>query len=253
MILTLTGMSVLYADTAWAPVVMHWLGGPKAAAVIHRTFAVLLATVFFGQLIYFAMQLGRNGRRFDWFGPNSLVPRWQDLSDIVAMFKWFLGLGPRPVFDRWTYWEKFDYWAPFAAVTAHRRHRLDAVVLERHRDVPAGLGVQRGHDLPRRGGAAGGPVPVHGAFLQQPLPAGQVPAGCGDVHRLDASGSNSGASTRVEYNRLVAAGELEKYLVDAPSEPMTLGSKILGFTLIAFGLLLLVFVLIGMFAGGNGA
>ena len=57
----------------------------------------------------------------------------------------------------------------------------------------------------------------------------------------------------VEYNRLVATGELEKYLVDAPSAPMTLGSKILGFTLIAFGLLLLVFVVIGIFGDVTGA
>jgi hypothetical protein len=34
---------------------------------------------------------------------------------------------------------------------------------------------------------------------------------------------------------------------------MTLGSRILGFTLIGCGLLLLVFVLIGMFWGANGA
>ena len=26
------------------------------------------------------------------------------------MFRWFLGLGPKPTFDRWTYWEKYDYW-----------------------------------------------------------------------------------------------------------------------------------------------
>ncbi|MBI5911254.1 MAG: hypothetical protein HY848_15045, partial [Betaproteobacteria bacterium] len=53
-------------------------------------------------------------------------------------------------------------------------------------------------------------------------------------------------------DRMVASGELEKYLVDAPSQPMTLGSKILGFTLIAFGLLLLVFVLIGVFGDVAG-
>jgi cytochrome b subunit of formate dehydrogenase len=29
------------------------------------------------------------------------------------MFKWFFGKGPRPQFDRYTYWEKFDYWAVF--------------------------------------------------------------------------------------------------------------------------------------------
>jgi hypothetical protein len=49
----------------------------------------------------------------------------------------------------------------------------------------------------------------------------------------------------VEYRRLVETGQLQKYLVDAPSRPMTVGSKILGFALIAVGLLLLIFVLVG--------
>jgi hypothetical protein len=49
----------------------------------------------------------------------------------------------------------------------------------------------------------------------------------------------------VEYNRLLASGELTQYLVDAPSAPMTRGAKILGFTLIAFGLILLVLVVTG--------
>jgi hypothetical protein len=48
-----------------------------------------------------------------------------------------------------------------------------------------------------------------------------------------------------EYERLVKTGELKQYLVDAPSQPMTLGSKMLGFTLIAIGLILLVLVLAG--------
>jgi hypothetical protein len=29
------------------------------------------------------------------------------------MFRWFFYLGPRPKLDRWTYWEKFDYFAVF--------------------------------------------------------------------------------------------------------------------------------------------
>jgi cytochrome b subunit of formate dehydrogenase len=32
------------------------------------------------------------------------------------MGRWFVGLGPKPVFERWTYWEKFDYWAVFWGV-----------------------------------------------------------------------------------------------------------------------------------------
>ena len=49
----------------------------------------------------------------------------------------------------------------------------------------------------------------------------------------------------IEYNRLVESGELSKYLVDAPSQPLTRASKILGFALMACGLFLLVFVCYG--------
>ena len=42
-----------------------------------------------------------------------MVPQPQDVIDIWRNFKWFVGRGPRPQFDRWTYWEKFDYWAVF--------------------------------------------------------------------------------------------------------------------------------------------
>ena len=33
----------------------------------------------------------------------------KDLQDMVGMFAWFFGRGPKPQFDRYAYWEKFDY------------------------------------------------------------------------------------------------------------------------------------------------
>jgi hypothetical protein len=53
----------------------------------------------------------------------------------------------------------------------------------------------------------------------------------------------------VQYQRLVESGELQKYLVDAPSKPMKIGSRVLGFVLISFGLLLLVLIVNGFFSG----
>ena len=50
---------------------------------------------------------------------------------------------------------------------------------------------------------------------------------------------------KLEYERLVKSGDLEKYLVDAPSAPMTTGSKILGAILIITGLVLLTLVVLG--------
>ena len=45
-----------------------------------------------------------------------------------------------------------------------------------------------------------------------------------------------------QFRPLYRSGELEKYLVDAPSGPMHFGSKVLGLTLIAVGLVLLALV-----------
>jgi cytochrome b subunit of formate dehydrogenase len=45
-----------------------------------------------------------------------MMPTWQDCRDFVAHNKWFFGKGPKPQFDRWTYWEKFDYFAVFWGV-----------------------------------------------------------------------------------------------------------------------------------------
>ncbi len=251
MILTLTGMAVLYSNTAWAPVVIGLLGGPKVAAIIHRTCAVIFATVFIIQLIYFVLRIGRNWRTFQWFGPNSLVPRWQDLWDMIAMFKWFFNLGPRPVFDRWTYWEKFDYWAPFWGVTIIGVSGVMlwfpsttasflpgwvfnvATIFHGEEALLAALFLFTVHFFNNHFRPDKFPLDVV-------MFTGAVPL---DEFRHEHT---------VEYNRLVQSGELAKYLVDQPSPPMALGARILGFSLITFGLVLLVLVLTGFLTSMAG-
>ena len=53
---------------------------------------------------------------------------------------------------------------------------------------------------------------------------------------------------RREYDRLVASGRIKDYLVDRPAKPLTRASKILGFTLMGTGLLILVLMLAGFAA-----
>lgn len=50
------------------------------------------------------------------FGKESLMFNKQDLKDFFNTTKWFFGKGPRPDYGRWTYWEKFDYFAVFWGV-----------------------------------------------------------------------------------------------------------------------------------------
>lgn len=108
-----TGLPLVFSDEAWARTVVAVLGSFEVAGWLHRVFASLLIAVF-------ALHLTRVGRRLfvhkDWgilWGPYSMVPQPRDLRDLIGHVRWFIGRGPRPHFDRYTYWEKFDYWAVF--------------------------------------------------------------------------------------------------------------------------------------------
>lgn len=111
--LTLTGLPLKFSDHPWSSAIMKLIGGPHVAGVIHRSCAVLV-------LVYLAMHavhLFRHWRRGDRsllqriLGPNSMLPMSKDWRQFRQMAAWFFGRGPKPSFDRWTYWEKFDYWA----------------------------------------------------------------------------------------------------------------------------------------------
>jgi cytochrome b subunit of formate dehydrogenase len=250
MLLVLTGMSVFYGETEWAKSIMHALGGPRIAGIIHRICAGTFIVIFFGHLVYFALRIGQKWRTFDWFGPDSLVPRWKDLEDAIAMFRWFFGKGPRPVFDRWTYWEKFDYWAVFWGMAI----------------------IGTSGAMLWSPGATGSVLPgwvfnvatlVHGeeAFLAavflftvhffnnhfrpDKYPPPDIVMFTGAVSLEEFKREHT-----LEYQRLVETGQLEKRLVDAPTRPMTLGSRILGITLIVIGLTLLVLVMVGFVSAG---
>ena len=133
LLLVITGMPLKFYYTRWAHVVFRVIGGAEVARSLHRFGAIIT-------FLYFAIHLGvlitsawRNRAALRnpetgklelkrlWkavFGPDSMVPSVQDWRDFVAHQKWFFGRGPRPQFDRWTYWEKFDYFAVFWGVFA---------------------------------------------------------------------------------------------------------------------------------------
>jgi len=117
MVLVLTGTSLLFPHTAWAKAVIDALGGPKMEGIIHRTAAVTWLSIFVFHIVVVAVNVWRQRKTFNWFGGTSMVPSWNDLRDLRKMFLWFFGRAERPDFCHWTYWQKFDYWAPFWGAT----------------------------------------------------------------------------------------------------------------------------------------
>jgi cytochrome b subunit of formate dehydrogenase len=113
--LALSGLPLIFSDHGWARVLARLLGGFEGAGLVHRACAIVMVILFVGHIAFLALRAFTTPgelRRIAW-GPDSLVPQPQDAFDMWNHFKWFVGKGPRPKFDRWTYWEKFDYWAVF--------------------------------------------------------------------------------------------------------------------------------------------
>ena len=252
MLLVLTGMAVFYAHTEWAKALVGALGGPRTAGLIHRTAAVTMLGIFFVHVLVVAGRIVRAGDSFKWFGSTSLVPSLKDLTDAQAMFNWFFGKGPRPVFDRWTYWEKFDYWAVFWGMTIIGTSgfmlwfpSVVAAVLPGWVFNIATLVHGEEAFL-----AAVFLFTVHffnNHFRPDKYPPPDIVIFTGTVPLEEFKREHT-----LEYERLVKTGEIKKYLVDAPPRRMTVGSRILGLTLIGFGLILLVLVVIGFIESLRG-
>jgi cytochrome b subunit of formate dehydrogenase len=119
MSLALSGMTLKFSYTGWAHLLSRLLGGFEMAGFVHRVGAVFMIGIFIAHVV----DLVRRKRheygtwRAMLLGPDSMLPSRKDLSDFIASLKWFVGRGPRPQYGRWTYWEKFDYFAVFWGIT----------------------------------------------------------------------------------------------------------------------------------------
>ena len=119
--LAFTGLPLKYNDQEWSKALARLLGGFDSTSVLHRICAAVTVFYFAAHLTWMGrkvFELRAKGARWGslLFGPDSPVPGPRDMVDFLRMVRWFFGLGPKPVFERWTYWEKFDYWAVFWGV-----------------------------------------------------------------------------------------------------------------------------------------
>ena len=108
-----TGLPLRFSDSIWARGMASAVGGFGAILFFHKFCALGLTVAF---LIHvkeiFTRGLYRREKGIFW-GATSMVANWRDAKDLFAHMRWFVGLGPKPQFERYAYWEKFDYWAVF--------------------------------------------------------------------------------------------------------------------------------------------
>ena len=240
--LSFTGLPLLFSERAWAARLSRVVGGFQAAGFLHRAFAACM-------LLTFGLHLARLLKRIfgdrDYgilWGPRSMVPRPEDLKQLIGHVRWFVGRGPRPEFDRFTYWEKFDYWAVFwgmgiiggsglilwfprfwahflpgdlfnVTLLIHGEEALLATVFI------FTIHFFNGHLRPEK-------FPMDTVIFTGVLPLDEV------RHERPA-----------EYARLVADGELERIAAPAPDPEILKRGRIVGTTAVLLGLLLVTLTL----------
>ena len=133
LLLVLTGMPLKFYYTDWAKAVFGILGGPQTARTLHHFGAVVTFLYFTLHVSDTVIHLWKHRKYLLdpetgklklsrlWKAmshPDSMIPTKQDLKDFIDHNKWFFGKGPKPQFDRWTYFEKFDYLAVFWGIFA---------------------------------------------------------------------------------------------------------------------------------------
>jgi cytochrome b subunit of formate dehydrogenase len=249
LLLAATGLPLKFAEAPWAPGLMTLLGGAESAGYLHR----LAGIVTFG---YFVWHLGmlvhglfmKNEKGYFW-GPRSMVPQPKDLFDFIGMMKYFLYLGPRPKFDRFTYWEKFDYLAVFWGVAIIGLSGLVLWFPTAFTMVLPGWALNAAYIIHSDEAllATGFIFLFHffhthlrpEAFPMDPVIfTGRMPLARFKEERP------------LEYERLVAQGKLDELIMPPPTAAELRRAHIFGFTAVAIGITLAFFIFWGLLSGG---
>ena len=108
-----TGFSRLFIETNWGQSLASFFGGYQSALIVHERVGIFMLALFGAHLLYITRKIPWRRLSVYLKGPDSLLPQWVDLRLAFQHVCWFFGRREAPRFDRWGYWEKFDYWAVF--------------------------------------------------------------------------------------------------------------------------------------------
>ncbi len=242
--LALTGMSLKFSYTDWARFLARLFGGFEAAGRVHRA-AALVTFLYFGLHIWDLLKRKRReagGLKKLVLGPNTMLPTLTDLREVGGSLKWFFGKGPRPAYGRWTYWEKFDYFAVFWGVAMIGMTGLLLWFPEFFTKFLPGqvLNVATTIHSDEALLAVGFIFTIHffnTHFRPEKFPidtvifTGRVPL---EEFKMDRPR---------EYEELVASGQLESRLVGPPAPQEARFWRIFGFTALGIGLTLVLLIL----------
>ena len=240
--LAATGLPLRFSESIWARGLAKAVGGFGAILFFHKFCALVLTVAFLIHLKEIVTRGIIHREKGIFWGATSMVANWKDVKDLFGHIRWFLGLGPKPKFDRYAYWEKFDYWAVFWGM-----------IVIGFSGYAMWFAPFFARFLP--GWALNAVLVIHSEegllailfifsilFVNTHLRPDSFPM---DMVVFTGVESEEEFKTKrpLEYERLKAQGKLEGRIAEAPGIWQINFSKVVGFTAIVIGLVLLVLTL----------
>jgi cytochrome b subunit of formate dehydrogenase len=238
-----TGLARMYMNTGWGRTLGSVFGGYESARTVHIVVGVIMICGFALHTVYLLSRI--DWKRFPGsiFGPDSLIPRPADLLHFFQHLGWMVGLRKAPAFERWGYWEKFDYWAVFWGMgiigltglllayplwatrympgwglnLAFWVHRIEALLAIGHVFIiHFFIGHLRRHNFPMDRAMFEGSVPLSATAKEKPE----------WVDRLRASGQLDGALVSAKSGGLLTAYYIAGYAVIAAGVFLVIGALV---------------------------
>ncbi|MGC2638910.1 MAG: hypothetical protein WA294_17130 [Acidobacteriaceae bacterium] len=248
LVLAATGLIMRFSGSVWAIRFARLVDGFGTILFFHKFCALVLTLAFLIHLREIVARGVFKRERGIFWGPTSMVANWKDVKDLFAHMRWFLGLGPKPKFERYAYWEKFDYWAvfwgmvvigfsgyamwfaPFFARFLPGWALNAALVIHSEEGLLAILFI----------------FSIH--FVNTHLRPDSFPM---DMVIFTGRESEEEFKSRRpdEYARMVAEGRSAIRITDAPPQWLINFSRVVGFTAILIGLTLLILTVSAYIAG----
>jgi len=244
--LAATGLPLRFSESIWARRLASEVGGFGAILFFHKLCAIVLTIAFLLHVKEIFTRGIMNREKGIFWGATSMVANWKDAKDLFGHFRYFLGLGPKPKFERYAYWEKFDYWAVFWGM-----------IVIGFSGYAMWFAPFFAHFLP--GWALNAVLVIHSEegllailfifsihFVNTHLRPGSFPM---DMVIFTGVESEEEFKTKraVEYKRLAAQGKLEGRIGEKPATWLVNFGRLVGTIAIVIGLVLLVLTLTAYF------
>lgn len=248
--LTITGMTLKFSYAPWAVLISKLLGGFEVSRFLHRCAAVALLGIFIAHLwyIFSGKRKRRKSLKNMLFGPDSILFLKKDWKEFIATVKWYTGKGPYPKYGRWTYWEKFDYFAVLWGVMVIGGSGLMLWFPESFTHVLPGWVINVATIVHSDEAllAAGFIFTVHffnTHFRPEKFPMDTV------IFTGRMSLEDLKRERPKEYESLVARGDLKNHMAPPLSPGKILAIRIFGWTALTIGLVLVVCIIYTMIFG----